>query len=116
MWAALSGGNLALAHEVGTGKTLAIAASAMEAKRMGAAGKTLVAVQNATLAEFAAKWRAAYPAANLLVWPDKKSVSAEERREFLSRAATGEWDAVIVTHDALQTMPALDEAAALSPS
>ena len=109
VWRGLSGGNLALAHEVGTGKTLVLAALAQEAKRVGKAHKTMIAVQGATLAEFAAKYRAAYPAAKLLVWPEKKSVTAAERREFMSRAATGDWDSIIVTHDAFDLLPASPE-------
>ena len=42
-----------------------------------------------------------YPAANLLVCPDRTGVGAAERREFFARAAAGEWDSVMVTHDAL---------------
>ncbi|MCE2515656.1 MAG: hypothetical protein J4F37_11715 [Acidobacteria bacterium] len=110
VWRSLaSGGNTLLAHEVGTGKSLELAAIAQESKRIGKASKTLVAVPGAVLQEFAAKYRAAYPAANLLVWPEKKSVGAAERREFFSRAATGEWDAIVVTHDAFDLLRASPE-------
>lgn len=68
--------------------------------------KILIAVQGATLEEFAAKYRADHPGADLLVWPAKKSVTAAEGREFFSRAATGDWDAVIVTYDALDLLAA----------
>ncbi len=112
VWRALAGGNTLLAHEVGTGKTLVLAAIAQEAKRIGKASKSLIAVQKATLDEFARHYRAAYPLAHLLVWPDKKSVSAAERRQFFGRAATGDWDAIIVPHDAFDLLRASPESEA----
>ena len=54
------------APEPGAGKTLELA------RRLDLARKTLIAVQPAALGEFAALYRAAAPAAELLVWPDRK--------------------------------------------
>jgi N12 class adenine-specific DNA methylase len=44
---------------------------------------------------------ALYPNARILV-ADETDFVKEKRRHFLSRAATGKWDAVIITHSAFR--------------
>ena len=63
----LYGGNTLLAHEVGAGKTFEMAASAMEAKRLGLCQKSLFVVPNHLTEQWASEFLHLYPNAKLLV-------------------------------------------------
>ena len=63
----LYGGNTLLAHEVGAGKTFEMAASAMEAKRLGLCQKSLFVVPNHLTLQWAQEFLHLYPSAKLLV-------------------------------------------------
>lgn len=63
----LYGGNTLLAHEVGAGKTYEMAASAMEAKRLGLCQKSLFVVPNHLTLQWANEFLHLYPGAKLLV-------------------------------------------------
>lgn len=97
------GGTL-MAHGVGGGKTLAQIAAVMELRRLGQARKPLVVVDKPTIGQFAATWRQAYPNANILV-ATQDSFSASNRKRFMSRIATGNWDAVIMANSQFDLMP-----------
>ena len=45
-----------------------------------------------------------YPTANILV-PDEKDFSKENREKFCSRIATGNYDAIIISHTQLERIP-----------
>lgn len=77
-----------LAHAVGTGKTLAMTTAAMEMRRLGLAKKPMIVVQNATLEQFAAAFKAQYPTARILV-PNAKQRDAQNRNKTMARIATG---------------------------
>lgn len=62
----LYGGNTLLAHEVGAGKTFEMAASAMEAKRLGLCQKSLFVVPNHLTEQWAAEFLHLYPNGNCL--------------------------------------------------
>ncbi len=49
-----------------------------------------------------------YPGANILV-AGKEDFEASKRRQLMSRIATGNWDAVIVTHSGFERIPLSDE-------
>ena len=57
----LYGGNTLLAHEVGAGKTYEMAASAMEAKRLGLCQKSLFVVPNHLTEQWASEFLNLYP-------------------------------------------------------
>jgi Lhr-like helicases len=63
----LYGGNTLLAHEVGAGKTYEMAASAMEAKRLGLCQTSLLVVPNHLTEQWASEFLNLYPNAKLLV-------------------------------------------------
>ena len=63
----LYGGNTLLAHEVGAGKTYEMAASAMEAKRLGLCQKSLFVVPNHLTLQWANEFLHLSPGAKLLV-------------------------------------------------
>jgi N12 class adenine-specific DNA methylase len=100
----LYGGNTLLAHEVGAGKTFEMVASAMEAKRLGLAHKSLFVVPNHLTEQTAAEFMALYPAANVLV-ATKKDFKTANRKKFCSRIATGDYDAIIIGHSQFERIP-----------
>lgn len=86
-----------LAHGVGSGKTMLEITLAMEMRRLGTARKPWIVVQGATLAQFAASFKALYPGARILA-PTETQRSAANRRRLLAQIASGDWDAVITPH------------------
>ena len=93
----LYGGNTLLAHEVGAGKTYEMAASAMEAKRLGLCQKSLFVVPNHLTEQWASEFLNLYPNAKLLV-ARRKDFETANRKKFCARIATGDYDAVIIGH------------------
>jgi N12 class adenine-specific DNA methylase len=85
-----------LAHSVGAGKTLEMAAIVSELKRLGLVSKAGVVVPNHLPDQFAREWMGAYPQARLLVARREDLASPAKRRQFIARCATGDWDAIIV--------------------
>lgn len=83
------------AHSVGTGKTFVEITTAMEWRRLGLARKPLLVVQNATVEQVARSFAQLYPNARVLT-PHKQGMNASERKSFLNRIATGDWDCVIL--------------------
>ncbi|HWG44330.1 MAG TPA: DEAD/DEAH box helicase family protein, partial [Gemmataceae bacterium] len=97
VWRIMSGGNTLLAHCVGAGKTYEMAAAAMKLRQCGLANKPLIAVPNHLLEQFAREFQQLYPNAKLLVAP-KEDFSKERRKHLTAKIASGDWDAIIVTH------------------
>ena len=85
-----------LAHAVGAGKTFEIITTVMEKKRLGIARKSMIVVQNATVAQFATFAKSLYPSAKVLAPMSKNEYAVKSRQLFLSRIASNDWDAVII--------------------
>ena len=100
----LYGGNTLLAHEVGAGKTYEMAASAMEAKRLGLCQKSLFVVPNHLTEQWASEFLNLYPNAKLLV-ARRKDFENANRKKFCARIATGDYDAVIIGHSQFERIP-----------
>ena len=100
----LYGGNTLLAHEVGAGKTFEMAASAMEAKRLGLCQKSLFVVPNHLTLQWASEFLRLYPSAKILV-ASKKDFETANRKKFCARIATGDYDAVIIGHSQFEKIP-----------
>ena len=100
----LYGGNTLLAHEVGAGKTFEMAASAMEAKRLGLCQKSLFVVPNHLTEQWASEFLHLYPNAKLFV-ARKKDFETANRKKFCARIATGDYDAVIIGHSQFERIP-----------
>ncbi|KUM24420.1 lactate dehydrogenase [Mesorhizobium loti] len=101
IWRIISAGATYLAHAVGAGKTMTIAAAIMEQKRLGLIAKAMLVVPGHCLAQAAREFLALYPTARILV-ADETNFSKDKRHRFLSRAATATWDAIIITHSAFR--------------
>ena len=100
----LYGGNTLLAHEVGAGKTFEMAASAMEAKRLGLCQKSLFVVPNHLTEQWASEFLHLYPNAKLLV-ARRRDFETANRKKFCARIATGDYDAVIIGHSQFERIP-----------
>lgn len=91
-------------HPVGRGKTLSMLGAAVTLRRLGLATKPLIAVPGHLLEQIATEAAQTFPAASFLV-ATKEDLAKDARRLFAARCATGEWDAVIMTHEALGSLP-----------
>ena len=76
----------------------------MESKRLGLATKSLFVVPNHIIEQFASEFMQLYPSANILV-TTKKDFETANRKKFCSRIATGDYDAVIISHSQFEKIP-----------
>lgn len=107
VWQAIATGKGLTAAEVGIGKTAQLIAAAMELRRLGLAKKPALAVKKANIEEHTAFARWLYPGARILSTADVNN--AAQRKEMISKIATGDYDLVIMTHDHLNLMDMLPE-------
>jgi N12 class adenine-specific DNA methylase len=101
IWRMVSGGNTLLAHAVGAGKTFIMIAAVMEMRRLGKANKPLLVTPNHLLHQFVGDCVRFYPNAKVLM-ASKEDFQGDRRREFVSRIACGDWDAVVMTHSTFE--------------
>jgi N12 class adenine-specific DNA methylase/2'-5' RNA ligase len=97
-------GRAAAFHVVGAGKTFASIGAIMEAKRLGFVQKPLLSVPNHMLGQWTREFLQLYPGANLLVATEKDFEKAR-RREFTARIASSNYDAIVMTHSAMEKIP-----------
>ena len=100
----LYGGNALLAHCVGAGKTYEMIAGAMELKRVGLASKSMFCVPNHLTEQIGNDFIKLYPAANILV-ATKADFEPLNRKTFISKIATGDYDAVILGYTQFEKIP-----------
>lgn len=101
---AIYGGNTLFAHSVGAGKTFEMIATAMESKRLGFCNKSLFAVPNHLTEQIGDDFLKLYPNANILV-ATKSDFERKNKQVLLSKIATGNYDAVIIGHTQLKSLP-----------
>ena len=99
-----SGGNTLLAHRVGAGKTLEMAAAAMKLRELGVVKKPVFVVPKNVVAQWGVEFNNYFPAAKLLV-ADDKSFTPANRKVFTNMIANGDYDAVIVTYEQFEKIP-----------
>jgi N12 class adenine-specific DNA methylase len=100
----LTDGRALLAHAVGAGKTATMVIAAMEQRRLGHAAKPAVVVPNHMLEQFSREWLQLYPLARILV-ADREHLSRDRRKEFVARAATGDWDGIVFSQSGFVRLP-----------
>ena len=105
VWRIISDGTTYIAHAVGSGKTFSMAAAVMEQRRLGLVTKPMMVVPGHCLAQASREFLLLYPNAQILV-ADETNFVKEKRQRFLARAATGNWDCIIITHSAFKFIPA----------
>ena len=101
VWRCMTGGNTLLAHCVGAGKTGASVAAGMKMKQAGLIKKPLYAVPNHCLEQFGREFQQWYPNARVLV-ATREDFARDRRKALTARIATGDWDAIIVTHSSFE--------------
>ena len=101
IWRVVSAGNTLLAHAVGAGKTYEMAAAAMKLKQTGLVRKSLIAVPNHMLEQFGREFLHLYPNARLLI-AGKEDLARDRRKLLTAKIATGNWDAIVVTHSSFE--------------
>ncbi|NKM00995.1 DEAD/DEAH box helicase family protein [Rhizobium leguminosarum] len=101
IWRIIADGSTYLAHAVGAGKTMTMAAAIMEQRRLGLIATAMLVVPGHCLAQAAREFLALYSNARILV-ADETNFTKDKRARFLSRAATATWDAIIITHSAFR--------------
>lgn len=99
-----SGGNTLLAHKVGAGKTLEMAAAAMKLRELGIVKKPMFVVPKALVAQWGVEFKNYFPAARLLV-SDEKSFTKANRMTYANRIANGDFDAVILSYEQFEKIP-----------
>jgi N12 class adenine-specific DNA methylase len=108
VWRILQGGSPLLAHVVGAGKTWTMAAAAMELRRLDLAKKPMFVVPNHLVDQWGAEFLKLYPQARLFV-AGKERFETGKRQQAMARIATGNYDAVIVSHRSFEFLPVSDE-------
>ncbi|MGB4064129.1 MAG: N-6 DNA methylase [Azonexus sp.] len=101
VWRIVQSGNTGLFHVVGAGKTAVCVIASMELRRLGFANKPCHVVPNHMLAQYTAEFVRLYPNASVLM-ASKEDLEGDRRRELVSRIATGDWDAVAITHSSFE--------------
>ena len=96
--------SVGLFHQVGAGKTAEMVMGAMELRRLGMVRKPAIVVPNHMLEQFSREFLALYPRANVLA-AGREDLAKDKRRLFVAQAATGDWDAIIMTRGAFQALP-----------
>ena len=91
----ITSGNTLLHHIVGSGKTFTICAAAMKLRQYGLAKKPMIAVPNHLVQQWANSFRELYPTAKLLI-ATKDDLDKDNREQFVSKVAMGDWDSVII--------------------
>ena len=108
IWRVVQDGTSLLAHEVGFGKTAVMVGAGMELRRLGLARKNVFVVPKATHSQFRKQFQDIYPYAKVL-FPEQSDFSPENRAELMSRIATGDWDAVIISDTQFRRIPVRPE-------
>lgn len=95
--------SVGLYHGVGAGKTAEMVMGATELRRLGLVNKPAVVVPNHMLEQVSREWLELYPQANVLA-AGSEDLKGDGRREFIAKAATGQWDGIIVTQEAFGSL------------
>lgn len=96
--------SVGLFHQVGAGKTAEMVMGTQELRRLGMANKPAIVVPNHMLEQFTREYLALYPRANVLA-AGSEDLTKDNRRLFMAKVATGDWDAVIMTRGAFHSVP-----------
>ncbi len=91
-------------HIVGAGKTLVMAISAHEMKRLGVANKPLIIAKNANVSAIYREFILAFPKAKVL-HPEPKDFKPKNRRLLFQRIMNNDWDSVIISHEQFKMIP-----------
>jgi N12 class adenine-specific DNA methylase len=108
VWRILQSKNTLIGHVVGAGKTNVLTAACMELKRLGLAKKPMIVVPNHLVEQWGAAFLTLYPQADIFV-AGKEHFQSGKREQAMARIATGNFDAVIISHKSFESLPVADE-------
>ena len=108
VWRILQQKNVMLAHSVGAGKTLELVCAAMELRRLGLRAKPMIVCPDHLIGQWADNFRSAYPNARLLI-ADDQNWHRDNRKTFINKIATGDWDAVVIRSESFKMIPVSKE-------
>ena len=108
VWRILQQKNVMLAHSVGAGKTLELVCAAMELRRLGLRAKPMIVCPDHLIGQWADNFRSAYPNARLLI-ADDQNWHKDNRKTFINKIATGDWDAVVIRSESFKMIPVSKE-------
>lgn len=91
-------------HEVGLGKTLTAITLAMTLRQFGLANRPGLIVPCHLIEQATRQCYQAWPAGRFLI-VTRADLHGDARRRFVARAATGDWDLVIMTHETFSSLP-----------
>ncbi|WP_438778827.1 SNF2-related protein [Enterococcus sp. DIV0098] len=97
-------GRALMAHEVGAGKTASMISAGMMMKDQGLIKKPMYVVPNHLTEQFGQELLRFYPSKNVLI-TGKKDFEKKNRQKFVSRIATGDYDAIIIGHSQFEKIP-----------
>jgi N12 class adenine-specific DNA methylase len=92
-------------YPVGSGKTPTMFMAARKLRELGLARKPLIIVPNHLLEQTAREGKRLFPAARILMATREDLDGPHARKLFAARCATGDWDAVVITHSAFTAIP-----------
>lgn len=100
---ALSSERFLCGHAVGAGKTKSMVTAAVMLRKFGLVNKPLIAVPNHLLEQIGREAQQTFPTGRFLI-ASKEDLAGNSRRLFAARAASGSWDAIVITHQALTSL------------
>ncbi len=103
---------LGLLHAVGAGKTAVMVCGAGRLRSEGRIRKPLLVVPNHMVEQATKEWVDLVPGARLLAASAAGVRTPQLRREFVARAAEGDWDGIVMSQDAFEAIPLTREAVA----
>lgn len=101
IWRAIQDKTILLDQAVGAGKTFVMAGIAMEQRRLGTMRKPMFIVPNSLVRQWRDEFYRLYPNANVLAATEADFAKANRKR-FMAKIATGDWDAVIIAHSSFK--------------
>lgn len=108
VWRMLQNKNTLIGHCVGAGKTAEITSACMELKRLSLAKKSMIVVPNHLVEQWGASFLQLYPQANIFV-AGKDFFTTGNREKAMARIASGNYDAVILSHKSFEALPVTDK-------
>ncbi|MEU1357547.1 hypothetical protein ABZ410_27125, partial [Streptomyces cinnamoneus] len=86
-------------YPVGAGKTATMFMTAVKLKQLGVVNKPMIVVPNHLLEQISRDGKRLFPNARILMAGKKDLADARSRMLFAARCATGDWDAIVMTHN-----------------
>lgn len=103
-----TGQSTLLHHVVGSGKSYTMSASAMKLRQYGMAKKPMFVEPNHLVQQMANEFRRLYPTAKILI-ANKEDLEKSKRKQFVSKVAMGDWDAIIIAQSSFAKIPVSQE-------